>query len=82
MAVITYTLINRDDAFFYCYLIKEFNITSEEGKEKWTASNFTRNVYYIFIPVHFKRICSVVDHLHDPGVFDVLSGISFVSNLE
>ena len=77
-----YPLIDGDNASFYRYPIKKFDFTSEEGKEKWTAYKFTRNVYDIFVPIHLKRICSVVDQLPDPGVFNVQSSTSFVSNPE
>ena|SRR5437762_1952554 len=32
-------------------------------KEKWSAHKFTKNVYDIWVPTHFKRICSVIDKL-------------------
>lgn len=34
----------------------------------------------IFVPIHLKRISSVVDQLPDPEVFTVQSSTSFVSN--
>lgn len=37
--------------------------TELDGGEKWTASKFTKNVYDIWMPTHFERICSVVDQL-------------------
>jgi hypothetical protein len=77
-----YPLIDGDDACFYRYSIRKFDITSEEGKEKWTAYKFIRNVYDTFVPIHLQRICSVVDQLPDPGVFNVQSSTSFVSNPE
>lgn len=75
-----YPLIDGDDASVYRYPLRKFDITSEEGKEKWTAYKFTRNVYDIFVPAHLKRIYSVVNQLPDPGVFNVQSSFSFVSN--
>jgi hypothetical protein len=35
-------------------------LTALEGKEKWTAYKFTRNVYDVWMPTHLKRICSVI----------------------
>lgn len=75
-----YALVDGDDTHFYRHSIKKFDITSEEGKEKWTAYTFTKNVYDIFVPIHLQRICSVVDQLPDPEVFKVQSSTSFVSN--
>lgn len=75
-----YALLDGDDTSFYRHPIKKFDITSEEGKDKWVAYTFTKNVYDIFVPIHLKRICSVVDQLPDPEVFNVQSSTSFVSN--
>jgi hypothetical protein len=54
----------------------------QDGKDKWTAYKFTRNIYVVFVPIHLKRVYSVVDKLPDPGVFNVQSSTSFVSNPE
>lgn len=75
-----YALIDGDDTYFYRYSIKKFDITSEEGKDKWTAYTFTKNIYDIFVPILLQRICSVVDQLPDPEVFKVQSSTTFVSN--
>jgi hypothetical protein len=40
-----------------------FDITSENGKEKWTSYRFTKNIYDHFMPMHHARICSVIDDL-------------------
>ncbi len=77
-----YALIDGDNASFYRYPIHKFDITALNGKDRWTAYNFTRNVYDMFVPIHLKRICSIVDKLPDPGVFNVQSSTSFVSNPE
>jgi hypothetical protein len=58
-----YPVINGDKATFYRHPIKTFDFTSEEGKDKWTAYKFTKNVYDIWMPVHLKRICSAIDQL-------------------
>jgi hypothetical protein len=42
-----------------------------EGKEKWTAYQFTKNVYDVWMPTHFKRICSVIDELPPDLDFEV-----------
>lgn len=56
-------MIDGLDTTFYRHPIKTFDFTSEEGKEKWTAYNFTKNVYEIWMPIHFTRICSLIDEL-------------------
>lgn len=76
-----YALISGKDTSFYRHPIKKFDFTSEDGKEKWTAYKFTRNVYDTFVPIHHKRICSAVDQLPNPEDFAVES-FSQQSNLE
>ncbi|KAI9676667.1 MAG: hypothetical protein M1829_002985 [Trizodia sp. TS-e1964] len=66
-----YPVINKKDATFYRHPIKTFDFTSEEGRDKWTAYKFTKNVYDIWMPAHFKRICSVIDELPPDINFDV-----------
>ncbi|KAG9228695.1 hypothetical protein BJ875DRAFT_525764 [Amylocarpus encephaloides] len=36
---------------------------TREGKEKWSAYKFTKNIYDIWMPTQLKRICSVIDDL-------------------
>jgi hypothetical protein len=66
-----YSIIDGPNTTFYCYLIKRFDFTSEDGKEKWTAYKFTKNVYDIWMPTHFKRICLVIDKLLPDISFEV-----------
>ncbi len=68
-----YALINGKDTSFYRHPIRNFDITDQDGKEKWTAYKFTRNVYDKFYPIHHERICSAVDQLPNPEDFDVES---------
>jgi hypothetical protein len=42
-----------------------------DGKEKWTAYRFTKNVYDIWMPTHLERICSVIDKLPPDLNFEV-----------
>ena len=58
-----YALTNESKTTFYRHTIKNFYFTSEEGREKWTAYKFTKNVYDIWMPTHLKRICSAIDDL-------------------
>lgn len=53
----------------------------QDGKDKWTAYKFTRNVYDIFVPIYLERICSAVDQLPDPEVF-LVKPLSQLSNVE
>ncbi len=58
-----YPVIDGNKTTFYRHPIKEFSFTSEDGKERWTAYKFTKNVYDTWMPTHLKRICSVIDKL-------------------
>ncbi|CAG8982693.1 hypothetical protein HYALB_00000974 [Hymenoscyphus albidus] len=66
-----YPLVEEDKTTFYRHPIHKFDFTAMEGKEKWTAYKFTKNVYDIWMPDHFKRICSVIDTLPPDINFEV-----------
>jgi hypothetical protein len=48
-----------------------FDFTALDGKEKWTAYRFTKNVYDTWMPTHFENICSAIDQLPSDLNFDV-----------
>ena len=73
-----YPIINGDKTTYYCHAIKKFDITNEEGKEKWTAYKFTRNVYDTWMPTHLERICSAIDQIPDNINFEVSTGDSSI----
>ncbi|TEY69561.1 hypothetical protein BOTCAL_0113g00230 [Botryotinia calthae] len=54
---------NEGKTTFYRHPIHTFDFTALDGKEKWTAYKFTKNVYDIWMPTHLKRIRSVIDEL-------------------
>ncbi len=58
-----YPLVDGENTTYYRHAIHKFDFTSIEGKEKWTAYKFTKNVYNTWMPDHFKRICSAIDML-------------------
>jgi hypothetical protein len=60
-----YPVIDGNKTTFYRHPIRKFDFTELDGKEKWTAYKFTKNVYDIWMPTHLKRICSVIDALPD-----------------
>ena len=68
-----YSLINGKDSFFYRHPVRTFDISDQDGKEKWTAYKFTRNLYDKFYPIHHERFCSAVDQLPNPEDFIVES---------
>jgi hypothetical protein len=58
-----YPIIDGNKTTFYRHPIHKFDFTALEGKEKWTAYKFTKNVYDVWMPIHLKRICSVINQL-------------------
>lgn len=58
-----YPVIEGSKTTFYRYPIHTFDFTALNGKDKWTAYKFTKNVYDLWMPDHFKRLCSIIDQL-------------------
>jgi hypothetical protein len=58
-----YPVINGTKTTFGRYPIRKFSFTERKCKEKWTAYTFTKNVYDIRVPIHFKGISSTIDEL-------------------
>lgn len=50
---------------YYRHTIRKFAFTEVDGKEKWTAYKFTRNIYDVWMPKHLERICSAIDQIPD-----------------
>lgn len=60
-------MIKGEDTSYYRYPIHEFSFTALDGKEKWTAYKFTKNIYDTWMPTHLDRIRSVIDELPPPA---------------
>jgi hypothetical protein len=56
-----YPVIEGKKTTFYRHPIRTFDFTEMDGKEKWTAYTFTKNIYDVWVPAHFKRLCSAID---------------------
>jgi hypothetical protein len=63
-----YPVIDGNKTTFYRYPIRKFDFTELDGKEKWTAYKFTKNVYDIWVPTHLESICSAIDALSNVEV--------------
>lgn len=71
---------------YYRHTIREFSFVELDGREKWTAYKFTKNVYDNWMPKHFERICSAIDQIpadisfsvsqSDPPYSEQSSGLS------
>ncbi|KAK9258595.1 hypothetical protein V1519DRAFT_316952 [Lipomyces tetrasporus] len=68
-----YPVMDGKNTMYYRHPIHEFSFTALDGKEKWTAYRFTKNVYHTWMPAHFKKICSAIDQLPANLDFDVPS---------
>lgn len=63
-----YPVINAAKAKieYYRYPIRTFDFTELDGREKWTAYRFTKNIYDVWVPIHLERICSAIDQIQMP----------------
>ncbi|KAK5733073.1 hypothetical protein LTS12_027010 [Elasticomyces elasticus] len=66
-----YPVIQGENTAYYRHPIRKFDFTEQDGKEKWTAYRFTKNVYDVWTTMHFARICSVIDELPPDIAFEV-----------
>ena len=77
-----YALIEGDKTTFYRHPIRKFDFTEQDGKEKWSAYTFTKNVYDIWMPIHVQRICSAIDELPPDIDFGLSESASFPQGFE
>ncbi|KAB5581155.1 hypothetical protein GE09DRAFT_1085286 [Coniochaeta sp. 2T2.1] len=66
-----YPVLEGKDTKYYRHPIHDFSFTALDGRDKWTAYRFTKNVYDIWMQDHFKNICSAIDQLPSDLDFDV-----------
>ena len=69
-------VIEEDNTTFYRYTIHKFDFTGLEGKEKWTAYKFAKNVYEHHSKKLHKIICSGIDDLPSNINFDLSQSAS------
>ena len=72
-----YPVIEGDKIIFYRHPIHKFDFTALDGKEKWTAYKFTKNVYDTWMPKLHTSICSTIDDLPADINFDFSQSASF-----
>lgn len=54
-----YPVIDGQKTTYYRHPIREFSFTEMDGKEKWAAYKFTKNVYDVWMPIHLKCIAQL-----------------------
>ena len=74
-----YPVVDGDKTEFYRYPIDNFIFTARDGKEKWTAYKFTKSIYDVWMPDHYKLICSAIDDIPVDLNFGVSLDDSFAS---
>ncbi|KAL8909885.1 MAG: hypothetical protein Q9171_004798 [Xanthocarpia ochracea] len=72
-----YPLIEEDKTTFYRHPIHEFSFMALDGKEKWTAYKFTKDVYDAWMPILYTRICSAIEALPAGINFDLSQSAYF-----
>lgn len=72
-----YPVIEADKITFYRHSIHKFDFTALNGKEKWTAYKFIKNVYDTWISIQHVRICSAINDLPIDINFDLSQSASF-----
>lgn len=58
-----YPVINGKATTYHRHPIHNFVFAILDGREKWTAYTFTKNVYDKWMPKHLRRLCSAIDKL-------------------
>lgn len=79
-----YAVIDGDNTAFYRHPVYTFDFTAPNGEDIWMAHKFTKNIYNTWMPIHFNRLCSVIDDLPELD-FDVPSfshGSGILQDLE
>ena len=74
-----YALVQEGKISYHRYAIHRCHFTALDGKEKWTAYRFTKNLYDKFLPLHLDRVKSAINQLPDPKTFLVSSLTSVAS---
>jgi hypothetical protein len=66
-----YPVIEGKKTTFYRHLIRTFDFTELDGKEKCTAYKFTKSIYDTWMPIHFQKVCSAIDAIPPDIHFEV-----------
>ena len=71
-----YALIEKDKTHFRQHIIKTFDLSDNDGRNRWTAYNFVRKLYEHFAPIHLQRIRDAILSLPEPRSESFTSFIS------
>ncbi|KAK6522372.1 hypothetical protein TWF281_002937 [Arthrobotrys megalospora] len=57
-----YPVIEGDSVEYYRHPIRSYEFSTNPDI-KWTAYKFTKSIYDLWVPTHFKRLCSAIDQI-------------------
>ncbi|KAL7916047.1 hypothetical protein GGI35DRAFT_431486 [Trichoderma velutinum] len=58
-----YPVILGDDTSYFQEVLHSFDFADPACVDKWAAYRFTKNLYDHWMPMHYRRICSVIDDI-------------------
>lgn len=58
-----YAAIGTYKTTYHRHKLDSFDIAIRDGRDKWIAYKFTKNIYDTWMPMHLRRICSAIDQL-------------------
>ena len=68
-----YARIECEKITFYRHQIRSFDISDQNGKERWTTYHIVRKIYDYFAPIHLRRIRDAIEHLATGLSFELSS---------
>ena len=68
-----YARIKDEKITFYRHQIRSFDISDQNGKERWTTYHIVRKVYDYFAPIHLQRIRDALEQLATGLSFELSS---------
>lgn len=76
-----YPEVEEDNITFWRETLREFSLSNDQGKDRWTCYQFTLNVCQMFALPFLERLKSTIDTLADPaaqsfGLTTTFDGIS------
>lgn len=58
-----FPVIEGENVTYWRHPLRKYDFTERRGLEKWIAYTFVKNVYDIWMPTYFKRICSAIEDI-------------------
>ena len=68
-----YARIEGEKITFHRHQIRSFDISDQEGKDRWVTYHFVRKIYDYFAPIHLRRIRDAIEQLSTGLSFELSS---------